>query len=85
MKADSISAGEKKPDDVIHIENTDGEYVSKSEVIAQDTALAGFTRFQAIKYFWWPALLCLISTLGCMNDGYQNQLPGQSSIDGCKS
>ncbi|CAK7201598.1 hypothetical protein SEUCBS139899_004306 [Sporothrix eucalyptigena] len=45
-------------------------------IIEGDTALAIFTRYEAIKFFWWPVLLCMVSTVACMNDGFQNQIPG---------
>lgn len=67
------------PLEALHVERVDDQGSPKGEpelIIAQHTAFAGFSRLEAIKRFWWPSLICLVSTIGCLNDGYQNQLPG---------
>lgn len=73
-------------EDVHHVERIDEDdngILSKETakaVIEQDTGFAAFTRWGAIKNFKWPVLLCVLSCLGCTNDGYQNQMPGRSIV-----
>lgn len=72
---------QKEVQEAVHVEAAEdgGDQALKqtaSAVIAGDTAFVAFTRWEAIKYFWWPVLLCMVATLACMNDGFQNQLPG---------
>ncbi|CAK7215478.1 hypothetical protein SBRCBS47491_002495 [Sporothrix bragantina] len=81
---DSKSVPEDVPQPALHVEVAEaeedgGDHTLKqtaSAVIAGDTAFAAFTRVEAIRYFWWPVLLSMVATLACMNDGFQNQLPG---------
>ncbi|KAL1889058.1 hypothetical protein Sste5346_009123 [Sporothrix stenoceras] len=78
---DPKSTSKIHAEDAVHVEAAEdggGQMLKQtaSAVIAGDTAFVAFTRYEAMKYFWWPVLLCIAATLACMNDGFQNQLPG---------